>query len=215
MGRRPRGSRAGSGTMSKGKAREREILAAARGIFLEKGYESLTLRNVALRVGISMGNLQYYFRTKEDVEREVLREAGDLEIRECIEQFEGFSGAAEQRFKALVAFLLARIGTVDTRGLHLQGWALAMHANHAEDRMEWLYRSRCAVIARAIEAVNPAIDCAESATRATVVHAMIAGSLFSLVAQEGRLVKRGGLDRIIERHALALAKAAPSSRTAP
>jgi len=168
-----------------------------------------------VRVGISMGNLQYYFRAKEDVEREVLREASDLEIEECTQQLEKFSGDAEQRFKALVAFLLARTGTVDTRGLHLQGWALAMHANHAEYCMERLYRSRCAVIARAIEAVNPEIDCAESATRATVVHAMIVGSLFSFVTQAGRLVKRHGLDRIIETHALALAKAPDSGRAKP
>lgn len=62
----------------KGTARRQQVLDVARGILIEEGAAGLVLRDVADRVGITHGNVQYYFSTKEDLlvavfEQEVLR----------------------------------------------------------------------------------------------------------------------------------------------
>jgi AcrR family transcriptional regulator len=44
-----------------------KILAAARELFNEHGVESITVRHIAKKIGISHGNLCYHFPRKEDI----------------------------------------------------------------------------------------------------------------------------------------------------
>jgi AcrR family transcriptional regulator len=65
-------------TGRKGAARRQQVLDVARNILIEEGAAGLVLRDVAERVGITHGNVQYYFATKDDLlvavfEQEVLR----------------------------------------------------------------------------------------------------------------------------------------------
>src|SRR6187431_2498118 len=46
--------------------RER-IVTAARELMLERGYEGTTMRAIASRAGVSLGNAYYYFAGKEDL----------------------------------------------------------------------------------------------------------------------------------------------------
>jgi AcrR family transcriptional regulator len=52
---------------SKGSRRVNEILAAASGILVEHGFLALNKRSVASWLGISDGNVSYYFPTKESL----------------------------------------------------------------------------------------------------------------------------------------------------
>ena len=52
--------------------RIREILETARQVFQEDGYAGFAIRRVADRMGITHGNLQYYFRTTEELLRTAL-----------------------------------------------------------------------------------------------------------------------------------------------
>lgn len=44
-----------------------EILETARRLFAEQGYNSVSMRDIAGTLGISVGNLTYYFKKKEDL----------------------------------------------------------------------------------------------------------------------------------------------------
>jgi AcrR family transcriptional regulator len=48
-------------------ARPAEIIDAAIGVFIEKGYAATRLDDVAKRAGIAKGTLYLYFDTKEDI----------------------------------------------------------------------------------------------------------------------------------------------------
>lgn len=64
--------KASSAKSSKGEARRETIEAEARRMLLSEGYAGVSLRMIASRLGISVGNLQYYFPTKDDLVEAVI-----------------------------------------------------------------------------------------------------------------------------------------------
>lgn len=54
-------------------ARPEEIIAAALDLFVERGYASTRLEDVAARAGVSKGTLYLYFENKEDLFKAVVR----------------------------------------------------------------------------------------------------------------------------------------------
>ena len=73
---------------SKGLQRREEILAAARKRLIEEGYNHFVLREIAAQCGMTIGNLQYYFRTRELLLEAVTRTAlfDDLKTIDAISQ---------------------------------------------------------------------------------------------------------------------------------
>jgi AcrR family transcriptional regulator len=73
---------------SKGLQRREEILAAARKRLIEEGYNHFVLREIAAQCGMSIGNLQYYFRTRERLLEAITRTAvfDDLKTLDAISQ---------------------------------------------------------------------------------------------------------------------------------
>ncbi|MEJ6392015.1 TetR/AcrR family transcriptional regulator [Gymnodinialimonas sp. 2305UL16-5] len=57
-----------------------EILSEARRVLLVDGYHSLSVRQVAAALGISVGNLQYYFPSKDDLVETVLTREIDTSL---------------------------------------------------------------------------------------------------------------------------------------
>jgi AcrR family transcriptional regulator len=71
-----------------------EIVQAARGLLLEGGLEAFVMRTVATSVGMRLGNLQYYFATRDDLLEAVIRAefANDLaQVEAMIEATVGVS----------------------------------------------------------------------------------------------------------------------------
>jgi len=48
-------------------ARKEEILAAAREVFLERGYKATTMEEIAQKAGFSKGAIYFYFQSKEEI----------------------------------------------------------------------------------------------------------------------------------------------------
>lgn len=72
--------------------REGEILAAARDVFLEKGFERASVSEIASRVGVVEGLVFRYFPTKRDLLHEVLRALYEPLISDVGEGFGRISG---------------------------------------------------------------------------------------------------------------------------
>lgn len=68
-------TKAASSISPKGEDRRDAIVRAARQMLLDEGYAGVSVRKIASELGISVGNLQYYFPTKDDlVEAVITRE---------------------------------------------------------------------------------------------------------------------------------------------
>lgn len=54
-------------TVKEGEVRRREILVAARELFVKKGYEQTSVNDILMIVDIAKGTFYYYFASKEEV----------------------------------------------------------------------------------------------------------------------------------------------------
>ncbi len=61
----------------KGAATRARILDAARNMLVDCGYDGLVMRSVAAAAGMTLGNLQHYFATREALLAAVVRAEAD------------------------------------------------------------------------------------------------------------------------------------------
>lgn len=52
---------------TKGETRSLQIIAIARSVLIKFGYDRFVLRDIAKSANMTLGNLQYYFQTREDL----------------------------------------------------------------------------------------------------------------------------------------------------
>lgn len=90
---------------SKGERRRDEILAAARGLLVVDGYDHFILREVAARVGVTLGNLQYYYATRDDLLEAVIRAEFETNRRDVAALSAG-KRPARDRLSAIVRHLI-------------------------------------------------------------------------------------------------------------
>jgi AcrR family transcriptional regulator len=88
--RKPRGQ---------GASRRGEILAAAKRLFAEEGYESATMRRIAAAVGVSGAALYVYFPDKEAILFAIAEETF-AELLAALEASQRVAGEPLQRFRA-------------------------------------------------------------------------------------------------------------------
>lgn len=98
--------------LSEDRRRERTdgILAAAAGLFVEKGYDRATLREVAREAGVSTGAVYSHFRTKEDLLFEICRRQAEVQegvLRGVLASFSLEDGGFEAAFRAALAPFLS------------------------------------------------------------------------------------------------------------
>ena len=87
-----------------------DIIAAALGVFAEKGFAGARMEEIARRAGISKGTLYLYFETKEDMFRAVVREV----VVPNIEAVQKAVIAADLPLPAMIRTLLPRFAEIAT-----------------------------------------------------------------------------------------------------
>src|SRR6201997_4590297 len=83
--------------------RER-LIAAACDLFYRQGIAGTTLADIAEAADVPVGNMYYYFKTKDDIVTAVV-EARAEEIRSATAALQRRHGSPKARLKALVAML--------------------------------------------------------------------------------------------------------------
>ncbi len=98
---------AGAKTPRGAQTRE-QILDAALALFRDHGYEGTTMRAIAQRAGVAVGNAYYYFRSKENLIQEFYRRTHREHLAACAGVLAG-----ERRFKArLLGVMRAKVDTI-------------------------------------------------------------------------------------------------------
>lgn len=108
----------GQPARQKGRERRRQIVEAARGRLLSTGVEGLVLRDLAEQLGITHGNLQYYFATKAALIGAVF----DEEIAKYTDTMRAAAASTSTRQGRLAALLdssLLLLSSEDVRLWHI------------------------------------------------------------------------------------------------
>lgn len=127
------------GGYAKGRETYEQILRAALGILIEEGYRPMSMRRVAAACGMKLGNLTYYFPTREDLVRELL----DAVIHSYEIEFDAIihdpALSPEMRLGELCALILEDIRTKKTTRIFPELWALSNHDAFVFERVQHLY----------------------------------------------------------------------------
>ncbi len=164
-----------NGGYSRGQEGYEQILRAALGLLIEHGYRALSFRRIAEASGMKVGNISYYFPSKEELVRDLL----DAVINSYQEEFENImheSGITpEQRLAEIITLILEDITTKKTTNFFMELWALSNHDQFVFDRVHDLYVRARKPLDEIISQVNPALSAVERETLALFISASLEG----------------------------------------
>ena len=99
-----------NGRREQTKTQNREaILAAARAVFAEMGYEAASVRDIIRRTGLASGTFYNYYRSKEEVAKAIASDAAERLrpiLHACREQASNFESYLDGIIRAYFRFIL-------------------------------------------------------------------------------------------------------------
>lgn len=165
-----------SATTEKGRERAHEILRAAREILAADGYAGLSMRAVAAQVGISLGNVQHYYKSKDALVEALLLHTMD-EFQEKIDRITSEMAEDTQlnRFVSTIDMFLRELGDPVTHGVFFEIWALASRHPFASALMDKMMAREKKTIYKLIRGMNPRISDEEYQLRSVLIVAQVEG----------------------------------------
>jgi TetR/AcrR family transcriptional repressor of nem operon len=136
----------------KGGKRER-LIAAAGEVIYQQGIEKTTLADIAAAAGIPVGNVYYYFRTKQDIVRAVV-ESHLGEAHAMLAALEDSHDSPRERLKAMFGALSQQAGLIARYGcphgtlcleLDKRGDATGLAARLMREPLDWARRQFAAM----------------------------------------------------------------------
>ena len=168
-------TRKGTATHKKGVARLVSILDAAREVLLDVGYAGFTMRKISNRAGIAIGNLNYYYRTKEDLLQDLL----EYVINDYLVEFERQRTLAgqspERQLQAVLKFWIDDLNTRETTVFFPELWALGNHDPRVAELVDELYAKAREPLNELIPQINPTLTTKEAERLALYMCATMEG----------------------------------------
>ena len=88
--------------VKKPEERKSEIIDVACQLFLSKGYDSTTMKDVMRHLGIAKGTIYHYFSSKEELLEAVIDSVAEGEMLRLTELLEKIEGTALERLEQLI-----------------------------------------------------------------------------------------------------------------
>jgi AcrR family transcriptional regulator len=98
-------------------ARPQELLAAALDLFVERGFASTRLEDVARRAGVSKGTLYLYYENKEELFKAVVRNSIVPAIGEAEVSIAEFDGPSADLLRSVIHSYWQRLGATKASGI--------------------------------------------------------------------------------------------------
>jgi AcrR family transcriptional regulator len=157
----------------KGDAKRQQILDTAKEMLLKGGVEAFVLRDVAERLGITHGNLQYYFRTRQELMVAIF----DQELAKYTGSLQEAVAATTTRRGRLAAIIDA--GLTELRSPDTALWRMVMSmADHSPDMAALLKKENDlyeAVVAKELKQIAPHLSPQRRRHIAKIIHAFLDG----------------------------------------
>ncbi len=156
---------------SRGQVRRDALLATARELLVEDGFDQFVLRRVAAKAEMKLGNLQYYFATRDDLLEAVIRAEFDrdldaLRLATTVESAEGLKTAARALVRNWTTGAGSIFGTMSV---------LAYHHDRFRELNREIYEIFYRELGVLVRQVTPTLREAEIAARARLITSVLDG----------------------------------------
>ena len=157
----------------KGEIRRQQIIDAGKQALIEGGSNSLVLRDIAEQVGITHGNLQYYFPTKSDLLIAIFDQAVE-KYTESMKLAVAETSTRKGRLDAIIDAGIAELKTPET-----SLWRMMMSlADHNPDMASILKKENDLyeqVVAEELKIISPNLSVQRRCHIARIIHAILDG----------------------------------------
>lgn len=167
--------RPGTAVLDKGRQSVSAALDAAGALLAEEGAAGLSTRKVAARAGMHAGNLQYYFRTRQDLVRALLERYLDQSRERVGRRIAAAEGPAAARLRSGLEEILSDQCAAADCAMFREVWAMASHDAEIAAALAGFYRAYVVDVAAMLREAAPCIPPAKVARAATMVVAMLEG----------------------------------------
>lgn len=173
--------RKASNTTTKGQERASAILSAARDILGTEGYAALSMRSVALRVGVSLSNVQHYYPSREVLLEALLNQT-----------FNGYQAAVDERllqqgdksgiavFQSIIDYFLDDLRDQISSGLFFEIAALANRHPYASQMFDGMLTRARRTTRNLIRDIAPQLTPAQAEIRGALIVSQIIGLMIFL-----------------------------------
>ncbi len=168
---------------TKGQKRKAEIVELARELLVREGYDQFVLRAIAERAEIKLGNLQYYFPTREDL----LETVGEQEFSRGLQMVQEAAKLEAKPEEKLTHMVHNLVGDWQQTGGRVYAVIsmLALHQDRFKQLHERQYRLFYRSVGDLLRALDPDATDDVLLRKARLVTTLMDGALFQ-VATRGR-----------------------------
>jgi len=162
-------------TATKGELRRAEILAVARKLLVREGYDCFVMREVAARIGATLGNLQYYFASRDDLLEAVVRAEFEQNQHELAEL--AASGRSPHKKLTAITKHLIEVWAHEGGRVYVVMSLLALHQRRFRALHVEIYSSFYEALMPVLRELKPRAGRAELLGRARLISTLIDGAL--------------------------------------
>ena len=165
--------KARQGSYKKGEDKRQHVLEAAADLLIESGYHNFSMRKVADAAGIRLGNLQYYFPSKEKLVKAMLDNALSQYLEDFFEIRQ--QGTPEEQFLTVINHVVFDLNRKRTTVFFPELWSLSNHEKGVTKSMDEMYENYRKVLTDIIGEVNPKLSLQQCRRLALFVSASLEG----------------------------------------
>jgi AcrR family transcriptional regulator len=152
------------------------ILKAALDVLLDEGANAFTIRRIAAKCGMKVGNVSYHFPRKEVLIQVLLDDLLDSYGKTLEQNVRQPRLSTEERLRIVITICLDDICTKRTSHLFTELWALANHNAFVADRVRTFYQHVHDVIGEYVTELNPALSPEQVQTVSIFISSSMEGS---------------------------------------
>ncbi len=174
-----------------------KIVKAAKRVFLRAADSGFSMRNVAREAGMSMGAVQHFFPTREELMAAMLEYVVNEYEAAYDRVFSELPFNGEARLLGVIDYLVVDITRAQTRQFFFALWALSCHSSFAAALVEKMYSHHRRNLAAFVGAARPALSEEKCLEAAVEIAALIDGLMLFTAPGSKHFASRAALARTV------------------
>ncbi|WP_395667213.1 TetR/AcrR family transcriptional regulator [Methylocella sp.] len=179
----------------KGSERAATILTAAKDILVARGFSELSYRNIARGAGIAVGNVNYYYPSKDDLLVDLAHFIFDRWDDRFRKRVPARLTDSRDIFIFSIEFMIRENKRERTVNLLMEMWAMANHSASVSKMLGAFYAKMRAWIASMIERARPDLPRESVDLRAALITAQVEGLMILIGPRRVRCETLVGLEK--------------------